>query len=163
MVPFKLILQLFLFTFLTVIGSLVVILTYFLKYLQSLTLIPYVTIHVLCTELPYAARFFFIIFIPILVFSYFCMFTTLYAVYPLFRRYYHHGLYDGLEKILLKETICYLSMVKAIFSLWLFIFCILWWFYEQNTIKFSLQIPWKHEFYFFTLIQQFLIFTSNSI
>ena len=43
-------------------------------------------------------------------------------MYPIFRNYYHHGIYDNLEKQTLGMVKCYLGCVRGIFSIW--------WYYD---------------------------------
>lgn len=95
-------------------GSTIIIIYGGSRYLLVLVIIAFLACHIVCAEVPPALRLFALIFYPLIVVFLILLLSVLMVMYCVFRNYYHHGIYDDLEKSLLGTSKYYLIGVKGI-------------------------------------------------
>ena len=114
--PIKLPLQIAAFLLFTVLCSMLLILIIFGQFGCALMATPCIALHIICHETPEPCKCCALIFLPFLTVFLILVFTFLMLMYPIFRNYYHHGIYDHLEKTILGGVKCYLESVKGLMS-----------------------------------------------
>ena len=98
----------------TVTGSVLLTISIVMRYACALAFTPLVACHIACVEVPPELRLCACIFYPLIVVFLIFLFSFLMVMYPVFRNYYHHGIYDELERSILGMSKCYLGCVKGI-------------------------------------------------
>ena len=93
---------------LTVLCSTLLIAIILAQFLCALMSTPMIALHIICNETPDPCKLCACIFFPFVTVFLILIFTFLMLMYPIFRNYYHHGIYDHLEKTILGGTKCYL-------------------------------------------------------
>ena len=78
---------------------------------------PWIAIQILCHELPDSLKCIgTLILFPFLTVVLIFVFIGLFFLYPVFRNYYHHGIYDGMEKMITGAAKCFIVLVKNILT-----------------------------------------------
>ena len=116
--PIKICFQLVVFIFLTVFFSLILLFVILGQYMCAIMATPCIALHIICHETPEPCKCCALIFLPFLTVFLMVLFTFLMLMYPIFRNYYHHGIYDHLEKTILGGVKCYLGTMKGLISMW---------------------------------------------
>ena len=115
--PLKLALQLILIILLTAAGSALLTISIVMRYACALMFTPCIALHIVCAQVPPELRLCALIFYPLVLVFLILLFLVLMVMYPFFRNFYHHGIYDQLERSILGMSKCYLGCVKGIISM----------------------------------------------
>ena len=116
LLPFKIGFQLFFFAVITVFFSLFSTLGALIVFSLLLAISPLIVLGLICQIPNFGLRILVLVFFPVLTALLIGFLVIMAAFYPIFRNYYHHGIYDGVENYVSFCALHYLKVVKWTFS-----------------------------------------------